>query len=286
MLLACLARAARVRMGSSGTDGGSLDTSSGLPGARLCRRARQDHRRLPGPPLRGLDATSGSWPSWARSRYYVHERLGKPLIVTDDDISRHLYLSARPGGLRQPPRPDRRPDRPDLAQLPHRAAHDPLVGRPGQLHRAHRLSAPEARASPAPRSGSIATQRQVVAEQIGAQIFIDGWAMVAPGDPELAADLARRAASVSHDGEAIYGAQVRGRHGGAGLCRAGPATSCSTRPSASSPRDSIIYRMIGDLRESGHAESRTGARACAQIAARATATTSTAATATWCPTTA
>ena len=32
--------------------------------------------------------------------------------------------------------------------------------------------------------------------------------MVAPGDPELAADLARRAASVSHDGEAIYGAQV------------------------------------------------------------------------------
>jgi hypothetical protein len=32
--------------------------------------------------------------------------------------------------------------------------------------------------------------------------------MVAPGDPEFAVDLARRAASVSHDGEAIYGAQV------------------------------------------------------------------------------
>jgi hypothetical protein len=47
-----------------------------------------------------------------------------------------------------------------------------------------------------------------VAEQIGSQIFIDGWAMVAPGDPALAADLARRAGSVSHDGEAIYGAQV------------------------------------------------------------------------------
>src|ERR671925_556871 len=41
-----------------------------------------------------------------------------------------------------------------------------------------------------------------------ALIFTDGWAMVAPGDPELAADLARRAASVSHDGEAVYGAQV------------------------------------------------------------------------------
>src|SRR5919199_1819599 len=64
------------------------------------------------------------------------------------------------------------------------------------------------RGVPAPRSGSIALNGQVVAEQIGAQIFVDGWAMVAPGDPDLAADLARRAASVSHDGAAIYGAQV------------------------------------------------------------------------------
>ena len=61
---------------------------------------------------------------------------------------------------------------------------------------------------PAPESGSIALNGKVVAEQIGAQIFIDGWGMVSPGDPERAADLARRAASVSHDGEAIYGAQV------------------------------------------------------------------------------
>jgi hypothetical protein len=61
---------------------------------------------------------------------------------------------------------------------------------------------------PAPRSGSIELNGKVVAEQIGSQSYIDGWAMVAPGDPEMAADLARRAASVSHDGEAIYGAQV------------------------------------------------------------------------------
>ena len=46
----------------------------------------------------------------------------------------------------------------------------------------------------APRSGSIELNGKVVAEQIGSQIFIDGWAMVAPGDPALAADLARRAA--------------------------------------------------------------------------------------------
>ena len=34
----------------------------------------------------------------------------------------------------------------------------------------------------APESGSIELNSKVVAEQIGAQIFIDGWAMVAPGE--------------------------------------------------------------------------------------------------------
>jgi ADP-ribosylglycohydrolase len=34
---------------------------------------------------------------------------------------------------------------------------------------------------PAPASGSIGTNGRTVAEQIGSQIFIDGWAMVAPG---------------------------------------------------------------------------------------------------------
>ena len=61
---------------------------------------------------------------------------------------------------------------------------------------------------PAPQSGSAKLNGKVVSEQIGAQICIDGWAMVVPGDPQRAADLALRAGSVSHDGEAIYGAQV------------------------------------------------------------------------------
>lgn len=61
---------------------------------------------------------------------------------------------------------------------------------------------------PAPRSGSQELNGRVVAEQIGAQIFIEGWGLVCPGDPQQASELARRAASVSHDGEAVYGAQV------------------------------------------------------------------------------
>jgi hypothetical protein len=62
--------------------------------------------------------------------------------------------------------------------------------------------------TPAPVSGSISLNGKTVAEQIGAQIFIDSWAMVAPGDPHLAAELAGKAASVSHDGEAVFAAQL------------------------------------------------------------------------------
>ncbi len=59
---------------------------------------------------------------------------------------------------------------------------------------------------PAPQSGSIRQNGQVVAEQIGGQIFIDTWGLVAPGDEARAARYARAAASVSHDGEGLHGA--------------------------------------------------------------------------------
>lgn len=58
---------------------------------------------------------------------------------------------------------------------------------------------------PAPRSGSIEQNGATMAEQIGGQIFIDPWGLVAPGNPELAAKLAEKAASVTHGGNGIYG---------------------------------------------------------------------------------
>lgn len=58
---------------------------------------------------------------------------------------------------------------------------------------------------PAPRSGSIEQNGSAVAEQIGGQIFIDCWGLVAPGNPELAASLAEKAASVTHGGNGIFG---------------------------------------------------------------------------------
>jgi len=101
---------------------------------------------------------------------------------------------------------------------------------------------------PAPQSGSIALNGKVVAEQIGAQIFIDSWGLISPGDPALAADLARRAASVSHDGEAIYGAQVI-----AALIAQAFVESDIDQLIDSAitfiPKDSIVYHLIADIRD-------------------------------------
>lgn len=58
---------------------------------------------------------------------------------------------------------------------------------------------------PAPRSGSIEQNGAAVAEQIGGQIFIDVWGLIAPGNAPLAAHYAEKIASVSHDGNGKYG---------------------------------------------------------------------------------
>ena len=48
---------------------------------------------------------------------------------------------------------------------------------------------------PAPRSGLTEENGAIIGERIGAQIFIDGWGMVSPGDPEQAAWLAGKPAA-------------------------------------------------------------------------------------------
>lgn len=60
---------------------------------------------------------------------------------------------------------------------------------------------------PAPQSGSILQNGKTMAEQIGGQIFIDTWGLLWPGNTEKAAEYGGTAASVSHDGEGIYGAR-------------------------------------------------------------------------------
>lgn len=58
---------------------------------------------------------------------------------------------------------------------------------------------------PAPESGSVRQNGSTMAEQIGGQIFIDTWGLVTPGNPALAAELAEKAASVTHGGNGVYG---------------------------------------------------------------------------------
>lgn len=58
---------------------------------------------------------------------------------------------------------------------------------------------------PAPRSGSVEQNGSTMAEQIGGQIFIDPWGLVSPGNPEQAARLAEKAASVTHGGNGVWG---------------------------------------------------------------------------------
>lgn len=179
--------------------------------------------------------------------YYVHERLDVPLIVTDDDISgTFTFLRALPdyGNSRAI----------TAAQIGQSWLNYIIEERTilwwggmgnSTEHTAYlRLK----EGIPAPESGSMALNGQVVAEQIGAQIFIDGWAMVTPGDPELAADLARRAASVSHDGVAIHGAQVLAAMEAQAFVESDIQALIDTGLSVI-PADSLIRAMISQIRE-------------------------------------
>ncbi len=58
---------------------------------------------------------------------------------------------------------------------------------------------------PASLSGSMSLNGKTVAEQIGGQIFSDLWGWLNPDRPEIAAGYARKAASVTHDGNGVYG---------------------------------------------------------------------------------
>ncbi len=179
--------------------------------------------------------------------YYVHKEFKVPLIVTDDDISgtfTFVRALADYGNDRQI----------TPAQIGHTwmnylIEEQTILWWGGMGNSTEHTAYLRLKSGiEAPQSGSIALNGKVVAEQIGSQIFIDGWSMVAPGNPELAADFARRAASVSHDGEAIYGAQVMAVMEAQAFVEPDIDKLIDTG-TAFIPHDSIIYRMIQDIRE-------------------------------------
>jgi ADP-ribosylglycohydrolase len=167
------------------------------------------------------------------------------LIVADDDISGTFVF---PRALR-----DHDTDDPTPAQVGESWLNYLLEGKTvlwwGGLgnsteHTAYlRLRAGET----APSTGSAARNGRVVAEQVGAQIFVEGWAMTCPGDPERAANLAEAAASVSHDGEALHAARVVA----ALVAQSFVETDVGRLLDAASSlidKESLIHRVVDDVR--------------------------------------
>ena len=178
--------------------------------------------------------------------YYVHDKLDVPLIVTDDDIAgTFTFIRALEDHGTNPDISSK-----DIGDswLNYLIKNRSVLwwGGLGQSTE-HTAYLRLANGIEAPMSGSMAMNGQVVAEQIGAQIFIDGWAMVAPGDPDQAVKFAEAAARVSHDGEAVYGAKVLAAMEAMAFVERDIQKLIEIGLSYI-PKDSVIARMIADLR--------------------------------------
>ncbi len=139
--------------------------------------------------------------------YYVHDRLDQPLVVTDDDVAGTFTFvrALEDYGVS----PDLKAEDIGKAWLNYIVEERSILWWGGVGNSTeHTAWINLKKGIPAPASGSMEVNGQPVAEQIGAQIFIDGWALVAPNQPKLAAKLAEQAGKVSHDGESVYAAML------------------------------------------------------------------------------
>ncbi len=178
---------------------------------------------------------------------YIHESRGMPLVVTDDDVSgTFTFLRALPDHGNEP---NLTPEQIGNTWLNYLIERRTILWWGGLGNSTEHTAYLRLKSGvPAPDSGSIALNGKTVAEQIGSQIFIDGWGMIVPGDPERAADFARRASSVSHDGEAIYGAQVIAAMEAQAFVESDLNALLDTAVGLI-PADSTIARLIADIRE-------------------------------------
>lgn len=132
---------------------------------------------------------------------YINGDLGVPLIVADDDISGALAF-----GRAVEDNPGRAVGAREVGRtwLNYIIEDKTILWWGGYGRSTEHTAYLNLRSGiEAPESGSIAVNGQTLAEQIGAQIFSDAFALMHPGDPDAAAALTRAAASVSHDGVAL-----------------------------------------------------------------------------------
>ena len=150
-------------------------------------------------------------PKWGSIDRYVNEDVGKPLVVADDDISGTFTFVKALADWAGDPRAV------DPAFFGETWRNYLIEGRTilwwggVSLSTEHTAWMRLKQGVESPESGSMKRNGRIVAEQIGAQIFIDAFGMVAPGDPDLAERFADGAARVSHDGEAVLAAKVVAR---------------------------------------------------------------------------
>ncbi|KLU92508.1 hypothetical protein MAPG_11453 [Magnaporthiopsis poae ATCC 64411] len=127
--------------------------------------------------------------------YYVNDRLGLPLVVIDDDVSgTFAFVRALDEHGIDASKP-LTPVHVGHTWLNHVIEKRSVFWWGGNgISTEHTAFLNLRRGLIPPRSGSASVNGYTVAEQIGAQIFIDGWALASPGNPALAARLAEGAA--------------------------------------------------------------------------------------------
>lgn len=180
-------------------------------------------------------------------RGYVHEKVGDPLVVTDDDVSGTFQFvrALEEHGCH----PDISSEDIGKTWLNNVIENRTIFWWGGRgMSTEHTAFLNLKRGIHAPLSGAMRTNGRTVAEQIGAQIFIDGWALVAPGNPILAAKFARAAGSVSHDGEAVYAAQLWAAMESEAFISQDINHVLDVGLSTI-PEDSLVARVIGNVRK-------------------------------------
>jgi ADP-ribosylglycohydrolase len=178
--------------------------------------------------------------------YYVNDKVNWPLIVPDDDISGTFlfYRALEDNGY--------------PADISAKAIGDTWLnyivedktvlwwgglGRSTEHTAYLRLKA----GVHAPESGSAKLNSRAMAEAIGAEIFIDTWAMSNPANPERAASMARAAASVSHDGVAVEAAVLLAAMQAQAFVESDIDKLLDL--GCSMIRDDNLRRIVGDVRE-------------------------------------
>jgi len=164
-------------------------------------------RPFEGWPKKSIEAKVGEIDRYVHEEQNTYSDKGVPLIVPDDDITgTFTFIRAIEDSGKYA---DTSPEFYGDTWLNYLVENKTILWWGGMGHSTeHTAYLRLKNGIKAPRSGSMALNSKVVAEQIGAQIFIDAFGMVAPGDPALAVSMAENAAQVSHDGEAVHAARV------------------------------------------------------------------------------